>query len=300
MARTEARLKTSIWEDADYRALTLEAQWLYQAVLTQKDLSPCGVLTWTPKRFAKLASNLTPKTADAALRLLLERRYLVLDDETDELWVRTFLKWDGVLGTPNMVVSMAHAFCAIHSEPIRQGLAEQLTPGYLLGLTGKFKDACSKGLVQRLPLGFRQRFTQPIEQEPSHVPARGGARSPNSLTSSSSSAEPLTPTAAAPPDEDGLTEGARAIEVAVKRRYERADRTRIGSVNGWKRKVREDISTEFAADLARWEADGVTHEQMADWIEPPTAVPPYHEPLGTKAPVWELDDNGVAVRSEAT
>jgi len=43
MAREFAKIKASIWQDDDFRALPVEAQHLYFVVLTDPDLSYCGV-----------------------------------------------------------------------------------------------------------------------------------------------------------------------------------------------------------------------------------------------------------------
>lgn len=154
MARTEARIKCEIWDDEDFRTLTLEAQWLYHAILEQKDLSLCGVLTWTPKRFAKLASNAKAGETKRALELLRTKRYVVLDEDTDELWVRTFITNDRVLDNPNTIIGMSQAFGAIHSQPIRRALVDGLGDGFLDGLPKRF----DKGL----PQGFHGRLAKPF------------------------------------------------------------------------------------------------------------------------------------------
>jgi hypothetical protein len=163
MARTEARIKCEIWDDEDFRSLTWEAQWLYKTLLTQKDLSLCGVLTWTPKRFAKLASNASAAPVKKALELLREKRYVVLDDDTDELLVRTLVKGDGVLSNHNSIIGMSKAFEAIHSNPIREAIVQEVIKGIEQGLAiGGPEGGTPTGWVKGLPDHIRKRVGQPF------------------------------------------------------------------------------------------------------------------------------------------
>ncbi len=147
-------MKCAIWDDEDYRSLTMEAQWLYEAILTQKDLSLCGVLTWTPKRFSKLAANASTSATKKALDLLRSRLYVVLDDDTDELWVRTLIINDGVLDNANSIIGMSNAFGAIHSQALRHAVVEGLGEGFLEGLPDRFPKGLPYGFHDRLGKGF--------------------------------------------------------------------------------------------------------------------------------------------------
>ena len=105
MARTRATLHTSIWNpDSEFQFRTSAAQRLYFLILTQGDLSLCGVVSLTVDRWARLASDTKPLQIKKALAELAEHRYLVVDNNTQEVWIRTFTAHDGVLRQPNMVV----------------------------------------------------------------------------------------------------------------------------------------------------------------------------------------------------
>ena len=147
MARTRATLHTSIWNpDSDFRFRSAAAQRMYFLVLTQGDLSLCGVLPLTIDRWNRLASDTKPSGIRRALDELVEHRYIVIDDKTQEVWVRTFTQHDGVLRQPNVVVSMSRDFDAIQSESIRKGFVEGLP----------------EGLLEGLPEGYRARLAAPF------------------------------------------------------------------------------------------------------------------------------------------
>lgn len=126
MARSEARIYCRVWGDPDFRSLSADAQRVYFLALSQPGLTFCGVIDYTPRRWARLASDTTPETIEKAVRELEEKRYVVVDESTEELWVRSFTKNDGVLNSPNLVKAMWKDYAQVLSEPIRKGFEEGL------------------------------------------------------------------------------------------------------------------------------------------------------------------------------
>lgn len=150
MARTEARVRTSIWSDEEFCALPSWAQRVYFLLLSQPGLSYCGVLPYRPRRWAKFAPDTTDSSIKKALGRLAESRHVVLDLDTEEAMVRTLIKNDGVLDQPNMVVAMAHDFLVIDSPTLRAAVLEQLPEDFPSWLAERFP----KGLRKGLPEGF--------------------------------------------------------------------------------------------------------------------------------------------------
>lgn len=163
MARAEARIYSTIWNDADFRALGWHAQWLYFAFLSQPDLSMCGVLTVATERWTRLSTGAKPKDITAALAQLDAARFVVHDDSTAEVWVRSFLRRDGVLRTPNLIVAMSRAFDAVHSPGIRRGVVgeflREFSDDWAPALSDRFPKA--QALSERLSEGFRQGLHRP-------------------------------------------------------------------------------------------------------------------------------------------
>lgn len=162
MARTEGRIYTMIWRDEDFLALAVPEQWLYFALLTQPDLSMCGVLPDAPGRWGTLSKGTKRQDVVRWRTALQEARFIVRDDRTEEVLLRTFVRRDDLLRAPNLVVSMARAFGAVHSQLLRDAIVEELAKvfpeGILEGLLERFphdlKNPKAKPFLERLPKDF--------------------------------------------------------------------------------------------------------------------------------------------------
>jgi hypothetical protein len=166
MARTEARIFTSIWSDDEFFALNSDAKLSYLMLLSQPKLSRCGVLDVTLRSWSELLG--VPKSSMIrAVSSLIAARFVVVDNDTEELWIRTLAKNDGGLGQPNMVVSMTFDFEGIRSRVIRRQFIESLGAGFLEGLEQHFQKAWAQDLPQRLRQGFVKGFQEVF---PEHLP----------------------------------------------------------------------------------------------------------------------------------
>jgi len=92
MARQFAQVQLRIWVDDDWLALTVEAQHLYSLLLSQEDIGPSGLIPLRPRRWARLSSNGTVEKVMSALAELDAASFLVVDEETAEVLVRTFIR----------------------------------------------------------------------------------------------------------------------------------------------------------------------------------------------------------------
>lgn len=126
MARSYAPLLTSTWADADFRALSGDAQRIYLLALSQPNMTYAGVVPYTSRRWARMASDTKPADIDEAVEELILRRFVVLDDETEELFVRSFVKHNGVLQQPQLRKAMVRAFGEILSPSIRAAFRAEL------------------------------------------------------------------------------------------------------------------------------------------------------------------------------
>jgi len=123
MARDRANIRVDIWADQDFRDLTGEAQRLYFQLTSHPTLSYAGVCEWRPGRLAAMARDLTVGSIERAGRELGERFFIVVDENTEEVLVRSYVKHDGLLKQPKLVVSMTNAYAAIASKLIRNVIA---------------------------------------------------------------------------------------------------------------------------------------------------------------------------------
>lgn len=119
MARDYGRIKITIWHNEDFTSLSSKAQQLYFYLITQARLDMAGVVQWRPRMAMKSASDLTEKSVADALAELEAEFYVLLDEETDELLVRSFIRNDEVLRSPNMAIAMGKAWRGLDSDILR-------------------------------------------------------------------------------------------------------------------------------------------------------------------------------------
>lgn len=123
MARDRASIRLDMWADEDWRKLSGEAQRLYMLLLSHPTLSYAGVADWRPGRIAQLSGDTTPADVERAATELEQAAFVLRDETTEEVLIRSFIKHDGLMKQPKLVVSMTTAFAAIASSKIREVVA---------------------------------------------------------------------------------------------------------------------------------------------------------------------------------
>ena len=124
--RKYAQLNIAIWNDDDFRALTPQAQHLYFLLLSHPTLSYCGVGDWRPARIARMATGWEAEDVEHAGVELVDRLFIVVDEDTEEFLVRTFIKNDPLMRQRNLGVSMARAYSTVASDGIRGVIVHEL------------------------------------------------------------------------------------------------------------------------------------------------------------------------------
>lgn len=129
MARTHARLLVSLWDDEDWLRLTSVQHDVYAALLTTHDLSWCGVAPLLPQRLVSWSADLDLKKVTRALQSLASDeagRFLVLDDATGEVLVRSYVRHDDLLKQPNVTKAMIRSLPRVRSAELRDAVAAEL------------------------------------------------------------------------------------------------------------------------------------------------------------------------------
>jgi hypothetical protein len=126
MARAHGRILSSIWEDEDFLALTPQQQRLYLFLISQPNLNHAGLLPVTLKRWARKARGLTAADLDEQLRALHETQFVVLDDDTEELLIRSFVRNDSVWKQPRVMGAMVSGALEIESPKLRLALLAEM------------------------------------------------------------------------------------------------------------------------------------------------------------------------------
>jgi hypothetical protein len=141
MPRTEARIFTSIWDDPDFLALTGGAQRLYMFLLSQRELSYCGVMPLRPARWARKAAGLTLADIERDLKELegnaypsdnpggtgcARRPFVITDPDVGELLMRSLIRRDSAWKQPNLLKQAIESSVEIESSRIRMALLAEV------------------------------------------------------------------------------------------------------------------------------------------------------------------------------
>lgn len=144
MARTHGRLYGSIWNDEDFLDLTGDAQRMYMMLLSLPNVSHCGLLALTVKRWARKAKDWTVERAETALAELDATEYIVIDEDTEELLIRSLMRRDEVYKQPNVLASAATDAEGIASPKLRSALLEEVIRiGRIEGLSERVRTILS-------------------------------------------------------------------------------------------------------------------------------------------------------------
>jgi hypothetical protein len=121
-----AKVRRNIWADEDFRELPALSQWLYLYVITSPTLSYCGVSDWRPARIAATTSDLTALDVEVAAVELEMGHYLVIDRDTEEALVRSWVKHDELMDRWNMAAAMTRTYAQVASKVLRGVIVHEL------------------------------------------------------------------------------------------------------------------------------------------------------------------------------
>ena len=230
MARAFGRILSRIWDDKDFLALEPGPQRLYCFLVSQSNLNHAGLLPLTLRKWAKKAAGLTPETVLRDLMVLDAARFVVVDEDSEEVLIRSFVRNDDVWKMPRVMGSMVSGALEIESHRLRRALLAEMDripldelsteasrtkngPGpsiqfqvleHIETLRRAFKnldpepdEGVSEPLPEGVPEGVTQPPVEPLQQgdaegDRGYVRARGGAH-PRTSPSPSPSPTP-TPT----------------------------------------------------------------------------------------------------------
>lgn len=119
MVREFSKMNLSINQDADWRKLPPPAQHLYMTLWNHPSLNYCGVVDWRPGRLAALSEGWLTEDVEESADCLEARLFVVIDHDTEELLVRSWVRFDGLMKQPRVAVSYANAYASTASNDIR-------------------------------------------------------------------------------------------------------------------------------------------------------------------------------------
>ncbi|WP_053619662.1 hypothetical protein [Nocardiopsis sp. NRRL B-16309] len=180
MARNFAQFQSRTWTDDHFKSnLTADSQWLYFALLSQPNLNGAGVLPLQDRRWKKLAKDMTADRIEGALDELCAHWYVLVDEETEEVLIRTFIRNDGLWKQPNVLKSaLGHAKNTM-SATLRAVIWHELQrlpldelPDDRAKRTGTLIETLRGTLPGTLPEGFMEPPAKP-SLPPFGVPEQG-------------------------------------------------------------------------------------------------------------------------------
>ena len=154
------KLFRSIWQDDDFKALDDAHQRLYLMLISQPDISHCGVLPLLPTRWATLAGNRTADDLMALLGRLVVDNFVAVDVATAEVWVRSYAIYDEAFKVPNGAKSLVAAYGKVLSNPLRTLIATLLAT---LKVTVPVREG-SPHSQQPTTITVSQQVTGPVDE----------------------------------------------------------------------------------------------------------------------------------------
>ncbi|WP_051179733.1 hypothetical protein [Nocardia concava] len=124
--RDHGRVLCKIWNDKEFRALPRTAQALYIQLLSQPTVNNAGVQPLMLSKWAKGCNEIDADSLMRDLAILVERRFIVIDTETEEVLIRSYIRHDGLLKHKYLFKNALTCAEAVESEALRKVLADEL------------------------------------------------------------------------------------------------------------------------------------------------------------------------------
>lgn len=130
MARQYAQIQVAIWSDEDFKSLSPELQHMFFVLISQPRMNLCGVIDFIQSRIARCVHEWTTDDVERLVKGLEAERYVVVDRDTQELLVRTFIRNDGLLKMPNVAQGMASDYGEVMSQKLRDVIESELKKAF--------------------------------------------------------------------------------------------------------------------------------------------------------------------------
>lgn len=241
MAARHTRLSRAIWDDPDFAPLTAPAKLLYLHLISSPKISLIGALDHTPGRWAR-ATSLTREQVDQALAELEDARFVLVDLDSEEIAVRSFVRHDVQVTNPKMAKAVWSAWSQMGSASHRVAILDEIPePAWI--------HAPDAALNQRQE---RERNGPGTEPERQSTPDPLPPPSPTSLLPPPSERDlsPRQPPVDNPGREAAINQVLQAIADHTAARA-RAAGQQIRSPRSWRAKVIRNARDEHLDEITR-------------------------------------------------
>lgn len=208
MARKYAKMYLSMWEaNSDFRNLSESAQRLYWVLMSSKKLSPAGCAIAQPRKWAQMASDSSVGGISDALDELQERRYVLIDEDTEEVLIRSFIRHDRGFRNQFLRKSVENAIAMIESPVLRSHAALELAACIESGANDQLEDSDEDS--------SQESYDDPDEDATEEASEANYTLQPQPAPSTSTFNQ-QAPSPAPGPAKAGPTPGAAALEILMK------------------------------------------------------------------------------------
>lgn len=126
MANAAGLIKESIWRDKHWRSLSRGAQATYMQLVSQKDIDRAGIQPMQVSKWAKGCDHVTDEDIESDLDELERERFVFRDEDSDELFVRSYMRHCDITRYPNILKNALRCAGLVASEKLRRELAAEL------------------------------------------------------------------------------------------------------------------------------------------------------------------------------
>lgn len=191
MARGHGRILTIIWEDDDFLDLDEREQRLYLFLISQPNLNHAGLLDLTLRRWSRKARGLTSAELEKVLQSLEAARFIVMDHDTEELLIRSFVRNDGVWKQPKVMGAMVAGAMEISSKVLRRAMLAEMDRIPLDELSDEpTKSTRGPGPSIRQQVSDHMNTLRQAFRDPTPDPTGGGCATPSVTPSGTPSDTP--------------------------------------------------------------------------------------------------------------
>ena len=119
-------ISTGTWRDPEMKALSRSAQGLFWYLCSIPSRSACGVVLMNTRQWLHSAADYSQADLDADLDELTEHGFIVVDDDTGEVLIPSWIDRDGCWKASLNMRAAGRAAREIESEALRRAMAQVL------------------------------------------------------------------------------------------------------------------------------------------------------------------------------
>jgi hypothetical protein len=123
--RISTPIRTSLWNDPDFQALGPHAQRLYVYLWTQSSVDNAGFIPLQVTKWARASQHLIPEDIEVALDELLALGWVMVDDDTEDLWLCRWIREDA-MAVPNVYIGALRSIKGMASDTLRRAAFEEV------------------------------------------------------------------------------------------------------------------------------------------------------------------------------